>query len=64
MLETGLEKATRRFPAEVALPTGPSYPLKLFLQNFIESLSIALCLAPYWVCSSGKHQQLFSFFFI
>ena len=33
MLETGLEKATRRFPAEVALPTGPSYPLKLFLQK-------------------------------
>lgn len=33
MLETGLEKATRRCPAEVALPTGPSYPLKLFLQK-------------------------------
>ena len=33
MLETGLEKATGRCPAEVALPTGPSYPLKLLLQK-------------------------------
>ena len=33
MLETGLEKATGRCSAEVALPTGPSYLLKLLLQK-------------------------------
>lgn len=43
MPETGLEKATGRCPAEVALPMGPSYPLKLFLKK---GQMFFWCLAP------------------